>query len=484
MRNSQARGTPVDPYIRKVALMQLVVAFIGLPFFWTSVYAPVQAVALVGGIVCSCITLKYCLCCTETEASYINCTKALNVFNIICATVGIFVSGVFFLVWTIIAISGPQFGEGYYENDVYYYNPGYCAEVLRQEKEVSLDSSMGRARMVVLLTDGFATEGNVTDSMEIARMARKKTVKARFPVSVHGLAFGKGADLEGLKLLSAGSGGIATRIYDDADMDTQVELFFESVGSPLMTNLSFSYTALADKTCSPTDSACAMSCALVKGDVAPGGACSLTQQPQTSLYDGSTVVQAGRLPLIQSRRAQALRVSVRGRRKMEVGAEDDAYEITHTFGAADASPAVLSGDSTASVKKIWAQMAVAHAVAACPQGSLYKNSAASQGKNPSSEAVSAAESEMYGEDPDFQRDAGCALGVKGGSAGLLALAKAAALEAQIVTPYTSLVTTSRKIASANCTSVNTNTTCNVSSESAATGEDEHEALVCMPNSHG
>ena len=99
---------------------------------------------------------------------------------------------------------------------------------------------------------------------------------------------------------------MATRIHDDADMDTQVSAFFKAVEAPLMTNLSLSYAALS---CKSADCKRAV-CAVTEGQQA-GGACRLTQPSVTSLYDGGVLVHAGRLPAIDGVRAVALEVSVR-----------------------------------------------------------------------------------------------------------------------------------------------------------------------------
>ena len=99
---------------------------------------------------------------------------------------------------------------------------------------------------------------------------------------------------------------MATRIHDDADMDTQVSAFFKAVEAPLMTNLSLSYAALSCKSANCKRAACAVT----EGQQA-GGACRLTQPSVTSLYDGGILVHAGRLPAIDGVRALALEVSVR-----------------------------------------------------------------------------------------------------------------------------------------------------------------------------
>eukprot|EP00802_Teleaulax_amphioxeia_P012238 Tamp_12277.p1 GENE.Tamp_12277~~Tamp_12277.p1 ORF type:complete len:316 (-),score=37.56 Tamp_12277:275-1222(-) len=285
---------------------------------------------------------------------------------------------------------------------------------------------------------------------------------ARFPVSVHGLGFGKGADLDMLRLVSAGSGGQAQRIFDDADMDTQVQLFFEAVSAPQMVDVSFTYTAMSDASC--TTSSCAVSCALDPDDAMPGGKCRLAAQPETSLYRGSTLVHAGQLPIIGASRAQALKVSVRGLGFVPADAPSRVPEYayrsqTHVFGLSDGAAAgVLTGAEAPSVRKLWAHLAVSAALDACP---LYASSRVqpSWPPPPSPNGLEAGVNE-YGEDAQFPRDRGCAYGFKGGRTGLLALAKAAALDAKIVTPFTSMVVvttrlsasglSARRAAGANC----------------------------------
>ena len=96
-----------------------------------------------------------------------------------------------------------------------------------------------------------------------------------------------------------------------------------------------------------------------------GGKCRLTQQPQTALYRGSTLVHAGQLPMIRSSRAQALRVSVRGLGFASADAqsgggvpEQTYLSQTHVFGLADAAAGgVLAGAEAPSVQKLWAHQA-------------------------------------------------------------------------------------------------------------------------------
>ena len=92
---------------------------------------------------------------------------------------------------------------------------GYCAGLQskdsapywqdRDDSDHVAGELAGRARMVLLLTDGEATEGE-TRAHSIAAFARQRVSQSRFPVSVHSLAFGTSADMNLLRLVSAGSG--------------------------------------------------------------------------------------------------------------------------------------------------------------------------------------------------------------------------------------------------------------------------------------
>jgi len=462
-----SRMTMVHPFTASVALVQIALGVMGLALGWSQYFFPGACLASLVCIAAALVTNKArcCTCCFDTEQAYLSCSKVANGLALIASICGFIVALVFFFVWMYVANwvgHNPDFGQAIGSAET------YC-ETLRQLNSSSLrGAAHGRARMVLLLTDGAATVGRFQDAYGIAQEARKRAISGLYPVAVHGLAFGRGADLDMLRLLSAGSGGIATRIYDDADMDTQVKLFFESVGEPLVSNVTFDYTALSNDTCGTAD--CATRCTLSKGDTNPGGKCSLTQQPKKILYAGSTLVQAGRLPLIGNTRAQALKVEVRGSAAVEVGRENALFVAQHIFTAA--GPHVLTGDDAQDVKKIWAQMAVSEALEACPlsaqdmkpgTASLHPPPSAPPPPPPpppSTTSSSTFAENLYGEDLDFPHDWGCALGVKGGSAGLLALARAAALDAQIVTPFTSMVVTTtdamptRRSAS-NCTDFNT-----------------------------
>ena len=260
-----------------------------------------------------------------------------------------------------------SFSEGYGYGDGVegypHYQSALCERLHAQALHKYSLRGAARARMVLLLTDGYATAGPEQSPYAIAGAAHKQAGLARYPVSVHGLAFGRDADLKMLRVLGAGSGGTAVRIYDDADMAAQVIRVFESVGQPLMTNLSFDYSALRDKACSGAE--CELSCTQ-RGDAGvAGGPCRLTRPAQASLYAGSTLVIAGRLPEVAAgARAQALRVTVRG---LRAGGEAEArYEMIHTFGVGDSTGVLRAGGAPRGVMKIWAQISVGEALEACP----------------------------------------------------------------------------------------------------------------------
>ena len=454
-------------------MLQLAVAVVGLFFGWAQLYFPATEVACIIAIVASCYTLKMCTCCMSTELAYLSCSRTWSVIVVIAAGFSAVVSISFFFIWMGAADSIDN--PGYYDDAAYGHGvggPEYCQflHVQASHKKYT-PRAAARARMVLLLTDGYATTGAEQTAYGIAHAARKQASRAMYPVSVHGLAFGKGGDLGMLRVLSAGSGGMATRIYDDADMDAQVLRFYESVGQPLMTNLTFEYMALLNKSCStPT---CEQSCARKSDDGGGGGICQLTQQPQTSLYEGSTLVLAGRMPeIVTGTRARALRVKVKG---LAAGQEGEArYESVHTFGTGD-SVGVLVGAAASGVKKIWAQISVGEALEACP---FYLEQQRMRATEQMKKLQTVTEEARAWD--------GCALAVDGKR--VIALAKTAALEAKIVTPFTSMVISTVSSASnrrslSNCTT-STNSTaassCNASANASLAPAGMPQADMAEP----
>jgi hypothetical protein len=144
------------------------------------------------------------------------CSGVWHVINIVAASCGLGIAMIWFMIWLAVG-SLPANDPGF---QLVRTDPPFCTS-LRALDERKI---MERASMVLLLTDGFATVGQYVSKKEIALRASAKLRKASMPVSVHGLAFGSEGDLELLRLLTAASGGIASRIFDGSSMDTQGRL--------------------------------------------------------------------------------------------------------------------------------------------------------------------------------------------------------------------------------------------------------------------
>jgi hypothetical protein len=317
----QAAEVQVDPTMRNLAYVQLAAAIVGLIVGWSQFYFPAAMAACVFCIVTSCIVLKLCLCChAPTQGGYVDCSRTCSIVTVVVASCGMATSIIFFIIWIAISSYSPDYIPS-------SRPPSYCT---RKATSFSAMSGAGaaddhsawrprvaRSRMVLLLTDGQATSG-ITDASKIAGNVYQRLAQTGFAATVHALAFGREADLALLRLVATQSGGVATRIHDDTEMDKQVDVFFDSVKSPLMNNISMQYTALAAHDCASPS--CAAECSSARDGTGAsrgvaGGKCALTQQLHTTLYEGGFLLQVGRLPIIDAAagtRAKALRVAVRG----------------------------------------------------------------------------------------------------------------------------------------------------------------------------
>lgn len=97
---------------------------------------------------------------------------------------------------------------------------------------------------IVFLTDGEPTVGETNPSRIIAAISDSNGADE---VSIFSLAFGDGADYNFLKKLSLKNDGYARRIYEASDANLQLKDFYAGISSPLLANVTFSYTA--DKVC-------------------------------------------------------------------------------------------------------------------------------------------------------------------------------------------------------------------------------------------
>uniref|UniRef100_A0A5F8H7L4 Inter-alpha-trypsin inhibitor heavy chain 4 n=1 Tax=Monodelphis domestica TaxID=13616 RepID=A0A5F8H7L4_MONDO len=95
----------------------------------------------------------------------------------------------------------------------------------------------GSVSMVILLTDGDATDGE-TNPKKI-----QENVKAAIGGSYHLYCLGFGFDVNYafLEKLALENGGVARRIYEDSDSDLQLQDFYQEVANPLLTKVEFQY---------------------------------------------------------------------------------------------------------------------------------------------------------------------------------------------------------------------------------------------------
>lgn len=62
-----------------------------------------------------------------------------------------------------------------------------------------------------------------------------------FQAAVFSLSFGENANFHFLKKLSLQNNGFARKIYEASDASIQLQSFYEEIGSPLLSNVTFTY---------------------------------------------------------------------------------------------------------------------------------------------------------------------------------------------------------------------------------------------------
>nr|KAG5689609.1 hypothetical protein BaRGS_032367 [Batillaria attramentaria] len=96
-----------------------------------------------------------------------------------------------------------------------------------------------RADMIVFLTDGDPTAGEVQDPRSIIEYV---TGKNRGRASIFSLGFGFDMDFAFLSELSEKNRGFARRIYDEGDASIQLENFYDEIGTPVLCDVTASYS--------------------------------------------------------------------------------------------------------------------------------------------------------------------------------------------------------------------------------------------------
>ncbi|XP_067359427.1 inter-alpha-trypsin inhibitor heavy chain H3-like isoform X3 [Channa argus] len=116
--------------------------------------------------------------------------------------------------------------------------------VLKGASMLNAHPREGSASILILLTDGDPTSG-VTDIVTIQSNVRR-AIADKFPL--YCLGFGFDVNFEFLEKMSLQNNGAARRIYEDSDSDLQLKGFYEEVATPLLTNVTMTYTGGANLT--------------------------------------------------------------------------------------------------------------------------------------------------------------------------------------------------------------------------------------------
>ncbi|XP_053570492.1 inter-alpha-trypsin inhibitor heavy chain H3 [Bombina bombina] len=121
------------------------------------------------------------------------------------------------------------------------------------------------ASLIILLTDGQATEGEA----DPARIQQNVKNAGQGKYTLYCLGFGSGVDYNFLEKLALENSGVARRIYEDSDAALQLQGFYDEVATPTLVNIELQYpeNAISD----------------------------ITQNNYRNYFDGSEIVVAGRI---------------------------------------------------------------------------------------------------------------------------------------------------------------------------------------------
>ncbi len=108
--------------------------------------------------------------------------------------------------------------------------------ILQQDKSKTGNEA---PNMILFLTDGLPTAGEVQDPEEIRNAVKNRN--RNFKAKVHNLAFGNDADYKMLQQMSSENDGLARKIYEASDAKFQLEGFYSEIANPIFTNLDIRY---------------------------------------------------------------------------------------------------------------------------------------------------------------------------------------------------------------------------------------------------
>ncbi|XP_051967363.1 inter-alpha-trypsin inhibitor heavy chain H3-like isoform X4 [Xyrauchen texanus] len=118
------------------------------------------------------------------------------------------------------------------------------AAVLEGVNMIKQHPREGTASILILLTDGDPTAGE-TDTEKIMANVGEATA-AKFPL--YCLGFGYDVDFEFLTQMSLENNGLARRIYEDSDVDLQLQGFYDEVAIPLLSDIQLNYIGVTNLT--------------------------------------------------------------------------------------------------------------------------------------------------------------------------------------------------------------------------------------------
>lgn len=121
--------------------------------------------------------------------------------------------------------------------------------------------------MIIFLTDGDATDGE-TDPEKILEMVDDRN-KGKNKAALFTLAFGSDANKNFLKKISLKNAGFMRHIYEAADASLQLQEFYKTISSPLLSDIEFKYPPTEDN--------------------------SLTKHKFDTLFDGGELIVSGKI---------------------------------------------------------------------------------------------------------------------------------------------------------------------------------------------
>ncbi len=129
---------------------------------------------------------------------------------------------------------------------------------------MALSENNYKMPLVIMLTDGLANRGEFISPNSIRNNIRKLN---DFDATLYCLGFGDDVDFDLLNQMALDNNGMARKIYTDTDAVEQLVEFYRMVSTPLMRNLTFSYS---------------------------GSGIEVYPDRMDCLFDGSEVIVAGR----------------------------------------------------------------------------------------------------------------------------------------------------------------------------------------------